>query len=266
MASGKRGTAFDGLQIDLNQGKVAGKIWKVVLDGGIRWNSLYQMIVRALALREALDSYASKLRESEHSLDLEVYRDDYISPDEWKTLAVMADQLEPLFRLTKDLEGNPDIHNPTSSSHGALWELLPLFEGILSHFEDLQTLAAAGSFNQRIQQLITLAWTKANEYYGKTDVSIAWMAALVLHPRWKWQYFDQHWTRDNLPFLRKGKLALKKLWEDDYKGEVIVRVEERTPELEAPKAYKVAMLERLAPPLLNTSSSSRTPRAASRRD
>ena len=75
----------------------------------------------------------------------------------------------------------------TSSSHGALWELLPIFEELLDHFEDLERQAKAGRFNnhQGIQTSITLAWSKTKEYYGKTDASVAWIAALVLHPRWK---------------------------------------------------------------------------------
>jgi len=45
------------------------------------------------------------------------------------------------------MEGNPDRFDPTSSSHGALWELLPIFEELLDHFEDLEQQAKAGRFN-----------------------------------------------------------------------------------------------------------------------
>ena len=51
----------------------------------------------------------------------------------------------------------------------------------------------------------------------------------------------------------------------DYKGEVIVRVEERTPEPEPRKAYEAEMLERLAS-LIAGSSSLRAPRSLSRKD
>jgi hypothetical protein len=84
--------------------------------------------------------------------------------------------LEVLFYATKSLEGNTTLKEGTrKASHGALWKLLPVFEHILKHFEDLQIRAINGEFsgNPRIQSSITLAWSKTVEYYKKTDVSIA---------------------------------------------------------------------------------------------
>jgi hypothetical protein len=78
------------------------------------------MISRALDLREALDTYAFVLQISEDKLDLKTFHEDYINDNEWKTLALIAEQLEPLFRLTKDIEGNPDRYDLTLSTHGAL--------------------------------------------------------------------------------------------------------------------------------------------------
>ncbi len=54
MASGKRSDVFRDLQVDNNTGVATGKIWQLVLDGGIRWNASYAMIRRALELRHAL--------------------------------------------------------------------------------------------------------------------------------------------------------------------------------------------------------------------
>ena len=107
-----------------------------------------------------------------------------MSDDEWTVLELISKQLEPLFRITKALEGNTKLSEGAGKpSHGALWEVLPAFEGLLAHFERLQRAAENGDFNERIQQSITLAWNKAKEYYVKTDLSVAWQASLVLHPR-----------------------------------------------------------------------------------
>ena len=57
MVSGKRSELFISLQLTENVGKVAGKRWKLVLDGGIRWNAIYSMIRRALELKQALNTY-----------------------------------------------------------------------------------------------------------------------------------------------------------------------------------------------------------------
>jgi hypothetical protein len=118
------------------------------------------MITRALYLREALDIYANKLRGSAEELDQETFEYDYLTPQEWKALELIRDQLEPLFRLTKDLEGNHDLKDGArKASHGDLWKVLPVFEFILSHFEKLEREAKGGVFDGHpgIQSSITLA-------------------------------------------------------------------------------------------------------------
>jgi hypothetical protein len=69
MNSRKRTDIFTKLQIDTNTGITLSKQWKLVLDGGIRWNSIYLMIRRALELKEALNIYANDLRDSDDSDD-----------------------------------------------------------------------------------------------------------------------------------------------------------------------------------------------------
>jgi hypothetical protein len=89
---------------------------------------------------------------------------------------VIKEHLIPLFLCTKDLKGNAKLkEGALKASYGALWELLPVFKHVLKHFEELQTQAAQGDFNDHpgIQSSITLAWTKTTKYYKKTDASIA---------------------------------------------------------------------------------------------
>ena len=79
------------------------------------------MIRRALELREALNLYALKLRVSTDEYNLETFTDDYLTASEWEALEIIKNQLEPLFWLTKSLEGNPDLKDGArKASHGAL--------------------------------------------------------------------------------------------------------------------------------------------------
>ena len=133
------------------------------MDGGIRWNATYSIICRALLLREALDTYAAKLKVSKEE-DVEAYENDYLDNDDWAALTLIKDHLETLFRCTKDLEGNTKLSETAmKASHGALWEIMPVFEHILHQFEDLQNRAARREFNHspRVQSSITLAWNKS---------------------------------------------------------------------------------------------------------
>jgi hypothetical protein len=61
IASGKSTDLFTELQKECNTRITKGKLWRLVLDRGIRWNSTYSMIRRALKLRDALDTYVAKL-------------------------------------------------------------------------------------------------------------------------------------------------------------------------------------------------------------
>jgi hypothetical protein len=95
--------------------------------------------------------YASKLRGSTEELDKETFECDFLTPEEWKALELIRDQLEPLFRLTKNLEGNHDLKDRAQkASHRALWEALPVFEFILSHFKKLERQAKAGAFDSHL--------------------------------------------------------------------------------------------------------------------
>ncbi len=49
------------------------------------------MIRRALELKDILDLYTLKLRVSTNDYDIETCRDDYISEDEWKALAIIKE-------------------------------------------------------------------------------------------------------------------------------------------------------------------------------
>jgi hypothetical protein len=106
------------------------------------------IILRALLLREALDTYAIKLRLSKDELDKETFNNDYLNNNKWRTLELIKQHLEVLFRATKSLKGNIKLKEGTRKvSHGALWELLPVFKHILKHFENLQYCATYGEFN-----------------------------------------------------------------------------------------------------------------------
>jgi len=260
IASGKRTELFTKLQDELNTGVAGGKRWKLLLDGGVRWNASYIMIRRAFELRPALNAYSANLSVSSDELDSETFIEDYLADDDWADLELIKDHLEKLFYLTKNLEGNADLQESGKrASHGALWETTIVFEALLSHFEKLEDRAKYGEFNgnPRIQSSITLAWGKAKEFYVKTDLSIAWVASVVLHPRFKWQYFETHWTQSDARYITPAKTKLKRYWEQNYKGSSTAsnRARSKTPDPQE-KSYLETMLDSMAP--ANSSSRNRT--------
>ena len=130
------------------------------------------MIRRALELREALDAYAFKLRLSSDPYNKETFTDDLIKDEDWDVLKIIKDYLEPLFLLMKSLEGNAMLKETAGKpSHGALWEILLVFQFLLIYWEEREKEAKAGDFNghEGIQSSITLAWNVMIKWYRKTD-------------------------------------------------------------------------------------------------
>jgi hypothetical protein len=137
-----------------------------------------------------------------------------LTDSEWKNLELIKGQLEPLFRMTKALEGNADFKDGNcKASHGHLGELLPVFEHILTHFENLTNQVEDGKFDGHpgIARSINEAWNKAKDYYGKTDQLVAWIALTVMNPIFKMKYFEDKWTGNESQFLRTVKVKVKKL-------------------------------------------------------
>jgi hypothetical protein len=116
--------------------------------------------------------------------------------------------------MTKALKGNADFKDGDCKAfHGQLGELFPVFEHILTHFENLTNQVENGKFDGHpgIARSINEAWNKAKDYYGKTDQLVAWMASTVLNPRFKMKYFEDKWTGDESHVLRTVKPKVKKL-------------------------------------------------------
>ncbi len=100
----------------------------------------------------------------------------YLTDEDWDSLAIIKGQLEPLFRMTKSLEGNADLQDGAyKASHCVLWEIIAGFDSLLGYFERLETRSKNGEFNDHtgIQSSIIEAWNTAKECYGKIDASIA---------------------------------------------------------------------------------------------
>ena len=59
---------------------------------------------------------------------------------------------------------------------------------------------------------INLGWQKADAYYTKTDAVPIYRAAVVLHPRLKWRWFERYWATKP-QWLKAAREAVDKLWE-----------------------------------------------------
>ena len=76
--------------------------------------------------------------------------------------------------------------------NGAIFDVLPAMDLLLSQLE--QAKVTYRTTNPRLASCINLAWKKLDEYYQLSDSSPAYVAAVVLDPRMKFQYFEKRWA------------------------------------------------------------------------
>ena len=105
---------------------------------------------------------------------------------DWQTVNEYLAMLRPLKLATKRLEGRG-----TYKRFGSLAEVIPVFETILSSFEERIESYSGVNYNEpgALEDYIAInlraAWAKANEYFSKLDDSPAYYAATSLHPAYK---------------------------------------------------------------------------------
>ncbi|KAL6405696.1 restless-like transposase [Ilyonectria robusta] len=58
-----------------------------------------------------------------------------------------------------------------------------------------------------------LGWMKLDRYYTLTEDSPVYLAALILHPAFRWSTVESQWS-DHPDWLARGKAAVQELWEE----------------------------------------------------
>ena len=164
-----------------------------------QWNTGYTMIRSMIRNKDTVELFCLC-----HFDDLE---DDRLSPDDWNQLADAVDVLEPFHSATLQMEGDfGELHNLLVG----LDFLRTIFTNVLQKYPANPHLhirrAAAESF---------VVLDKYLEIYKDLTVCVA---AVVLHPAYKWEYFEVaveklDWTDDQ---LEDAKLRVQALWLTQY--------------------------------------------------
>lgn len=179
---------------------------QLIVDRGIRWNAVYAMIKRVLHLRNAIELYQNRWEKPSeaNARDLSA---DFLTKEDFNTLELFCKLLKKFHDLTIDMEGNANRAG-FEGSYGAVWEVIRsmqyMFNFLAKASKKINSNPSA--FPKHYKSGIDCAYLKLIKYYALTDDTPIYRAAVVLHPAFKMDYFEEQWKgNDNKPWLRRCK-------------------------------------------------------------
>ncbi|KAI7205574.1 hypothetical protein KC316_g657 [Hortaea werneckii] len=110
--------------------------YKLITDVVTRWNSFYHSAERAVYLKAAIDELCSReqgrhRREHPKAATPKIF-ESVLTGDDWHAIKFYLEILEPIKTAFELLQGN------AGGRFGAIWQVLPTYETVLSHFEGLR--------------------------------------------------------------------------------------------------------------------------------
>ncbi|GBC36498.1 zinc finger BED domain-containing protein RICESLEEPER 2-like [Rhizophagus irregularis DAOM 181602=DAOM 197198] len=161
----------------------------VILDVRTRWNSTFDMLVRARELKEPLNTLSNS------DINLRSFT---LNEKEWECLAEIELMLKGFSKATKQI---------CAETYPTIAYVIPYYNILLSRLEDFRD--SPGRCKEG-KEAASNAIRKLLEYYDKTDTSI-YTISLVLDPRLKIQYMkDQKWDKRWIESARKKVLEIYK--------------------------------------------------------
>jgi hypothetical protein len=139
-------------------------------------------------------------------------RSNGLTADDWQVVTEYIDVLGPLKECTKRLEGRG-----AQGNFGAIAEIILTFKYLLNELEsrlqtydDVEHDVHEDAPKDHLAINLRAALIKAREYYNKFDLSPAYYAATILHPRYK-TYCDTAWAA-NPEWLELNNGNFEALW------------------------------------------------------
>lgn len=196
-------------------------------DNNTRWNSWFEML--DWSLKPEIRLATEKVSFSEKDL-----YNDRLTDAEWAVLAKIRDFLQPFKDTTMATQGRT----------ATLEHVLPSMDFLLQHFEDAKTTAIEGN-DPIMVACIETGWAKLNHYYNLTDRSPVYIAAIVLNPKWKFEYFTGIWTPG---WVEDAKQQLRAFWQERYQSKGVSTETVTTAITPTPRnAYQAWIDSKLAP-------------------
>jgi len=182
------------------------RLYALVVNGGIKWNSTCDMLERAFKLKDAIHLYQEAY---EHDSD-DPCKDDVLTPEDWSELRNILQLLQPLKSVSLALQSSGKDCN-----HGSLWESLTGIDYLMTKLERLREQHCFLP-DSHFKACVYLGWKKLDKYYELSDTTAAYRAAIAVHPSKKMRWFELKWGQQHPKWIPIAKQAITKLY-NEYK-------------------------------------------------
>jgi hypothetical protein len=166
-------------------------------DGGVRWHSVYYMLLRCLELRNTITCFMTRLQQwpSQRLDDKYNPLTDKLSSEEWEGIQQLADFLQAPVEVTKRLEGNN-----SASGFGSLWQTLANLQALWKLYSS--TKAGVDNLDNSNSDYFIAAvkhgLEKLSSYFEKLIIEPQvsyYVVATTLHPALRLAWFQTHWKQ-----------------------------------------------------------------------
>lgn len=201
---------------------------ELIQDNSTRWNSWFQSITRALNVRERLEIFSARHVPGKGSQGISNFK---LDGQHWFELEKIEIALKDFYAATLLSEGKK---TSLADWFSTLDCLLREINETKDHYNDIHANDDNNFTWKYLQGCADAAWSKCEEYYSNqqlhwqqrfpddTDLPPAYYAAQILDPYRKWAWFRQEWVLQDdeakQKWFENAQLAVKQLWETEYKG------------------------------------------------
>ncbi|KAG9379884.1 hypothetical protein A1F94_010240 [Pyrenophora tritici-repentis] len=201
---------------------------ELIQNNSTRWNSWFYSITRALNVRERLELFSARHVPGKGSVGIANFK---LDGQHWFELGKIELALKDFYAATLLSEGKK---TSLADWFSTLDCLLREISETKDHYHDIHTEDDNNFTWKYLQGCADAAWLKCVEYYNNqqlnwqnrfpedTDLPPAYYAAQILDPYRKWGWFRQEWVlhgdEEKKRWFENAQLAVKHLWETEYKG------------------------------------------------
>jgi hypothetical protein len=188
------------------------KTWLVLLvDGGIRWHSTFEMINRVLILKDVILRWQRRYTYVK-GVDIRL---SFLSIEDFEILEIWASILKDFKQLCLEEEANPDLTTQGTAA-GVIQGLTYIYDRLQHAKSHITQLYLADSLAKPFIEGLKEATAKTMKYLALIEETPLYYAAIFLDPNLRLIWFEDKWAPyDNRKWYKRAESGIKLLF-DEY--------------------------------------------------